>query len=54
MNNKKYDITYRLPKGNDIQQHMVIEAPSAHMAKKIFEAEFPQLRLVTTPVQVRR
>lgn len=54
MNNKKYDVTYRLPSGNNGQQHMTIEAPSAHMAARIFAAQFPQLHLVTLPTEVRR
>jgi hypothetical protein len=51
--NKKYKVAYRLAKGNDGQQHMTIEAPSSHMAAKLFQAQFPQFKLCTQPVEVR-
>jgi hypothetical protein len=52
---KSYLVTYRNPSSPSRgQQKMVILSDSAHNAARQFAEQFPQLRLVSLPTEVRR
>jgi hypothetical protein len=51
---KKYEIAFRLIKGNSGQQKTTVQASDSFTARRIFTQRNPGCKIITVPTEVRK